>query len=64
MLIGWIIVIAITVLFGWGGWWTGKKFGIDGRLGIIIGLGVWVAVVFLIPFVSVWVVFLVTGCCQ
>ena len=64
MFIGWIIVIAITVLFGWGGWRIGKKVGIDGRLGIIIGLGVWIAVIFLSPFVRVWVIFLLTGCCQ
>jgi hypothetical protein len=64
MLVGRIIVIAITVLFGWGGWWIGKKVGIDERLGIIMGLGIWVALVFLIPGIGVSVGFFLTGCCQ
>ena len=64
MFIGWIIVIAVTVLFGWLGWWTGKKCGISGGVGIIIGVGIWIALVLLIPFLKVWTLFLLTGCCQ
>jgi len=48
-IIGWIILLAAIVLFGWLGGWIGRKVGIPRWLGVIIGVGILVAIFFLMP---------------
>jgi len=48
-IIGWIILLAAIVLFGWLGGKIGTKVGIPWWLGVIIGIGILVAIFFLMP---------------
>ena len=64
MFIGWIIVLAVAIIFGWMGFLIAKKFDKPGGVGIMIGVGILIALVVLIPLLRVWTIFLLTGCCQ
>jgi len=63
IIISWIFLLGLIVLFGWLGGRIAKQVGIPRWLGVIIGIGIFVAIVFLTP-IGELAFFFLTGCCQ
>jgi len=59
-LVGWIIVAAVTGFFGWSGWWIAKTLRFQGRIGMIIGLVIWIALIYYSSPLRKYVIFALT----
>ncbi|MEN8172159.1 MAG: hypothetical protein ABFS03_04690 [Chloroflexota bacterium] len=60
----WVLFfIVYTAFFGWSGWWIARTLRLSEDIGLAVGLGIWIAVIYFSTPLQNLILYAIRNCC-